>query len=415
MGFLLLGWSISTQTSEAVTRNYTQQTSVSKLYRTFTSMKTTIPFNQPHISGKELYYIAEAHFKGCLAGDGPYTSLCHKHLEALTGCNKALLTHSCTAALEMAALLLDIKPGDEIIMPSYTFVSTANAFVLRGGVPVFVDVREDTLNLDEKLIEQNITAKTKAIVPVHYAGVGCEMDTIVSIAKENNLKVIEDAAQGIMSTYKGKPLGSLGELGTISFHETKNVISGEGGALLVNDPELKVRAEIIREKGTDRSRFYRGEVDKYTWQEVGSSFLPGELIAAFLWAQLEKADSITEKRLSILQDYHNALKELECKGLIRRPIIPAECKHNAHMYYVLLNPNIQRDKVLKRFKDKGISAVFHYVPLHSSPAGKRYSKTLNTLSITDDLAYRLIRLPLWVDLTNNQQDFIISTLIDSLY
>jgi dTDP-4-amino-4,6-dideoxygalactose transaminase len=252
-----------------------------------------IPFNWPYMTGKELYYIAESHFNGRLAGDGPFTKRCHVWLEKRAGGSKAFLTHSCTAALEMAALLLDIQRGDEIIMPSFTFVSTANAFVLRGGVPVFVDIREDTLNLDERLLEAAITTHTRAIVPVHYAGVACEMDTIMSIARQHNLKVIEDSAQGVMATYKGRALGSIGDLGTYSFHETKNVISGEGGALLVNDPKLVSRAEIIREKGTDRSRFFRGEVDKYTWQDMGSSFLPGELIAAFLWAQLEEADRIT--------------------------------------------------------------------------------------------------------------------------
>ena len=300
-----------------------------------------IPFNKPYMTGKELYYIAEAKFGNMLAGDGPFTKRCHQWLEQRTGSAKALLTHSCTAALEMAALLLDIQPGDEIIMPSFTFVSTANAFVLRGGVPVFVDIREDTLNLDERLIEAAITPRTKAIVPVHYAGVACEMDTIMAIARRHGLKVVEDAAQGVMSSYKGRALGSIGDLGAYSFHETKNVISGEGGALLVNDPELALRAEIIREKGTDRSRFFRGEVDKYTWQEVGSSFLPGELIAAFLWAQLEEAERITNDRLASWARYHELLEPLEAKGILRRPVIPEGCQHNAHMYYVLLTPGIR--------------------------------------------------------------------------
>lgn len=262
-----------------------------------------IPFNRPYMTGKELFHIAEAHFNNMLAGDGPFTKRCHSWIEEKTGCAKALLTHSCTAALEMAALLLDIQAGDEVIMPSYTFVSTANAFVLRGGVPVFVDIREDTLNLDERLIEAAITPRTKAIVPVHYAGVACEMDTIMDIARRHGLRVVEDAAQGVMASYKGRALGSIGDLGTFSFHETKNVISGEGGALLVNDPVLALRAEVIREKGTDRSRFFRGEVDKYTWQEVGSSFLPGELTAAFLWAQLEEAQAITARRLVSWERY----------------------------------------------------------------------------------------------------------------
>ncbi|MFK3798189.1 dTDP-4-amino-4,6-dideoxygalactose transaminase [Pseudomonas sp. NPDC088444] len=366
-------------------------------------MTDRIPFNWPHMTGKELYYIAEAHFNGRLAGDGPFTKRCHSWLEERAGCSKAMLTHSCTAALEMAALLLDIEPGDEIIMPSYTFVSTANAFVLRGGVPVFVDVRTDTLNLDERLIESAITSRTRAIVPVHYAGVACEMDTIMSIAQRHNVKVVEDAAQGVMSTYKGRALGSIGDLGAYSFHETKNVISGEGGALLVNLPELAQRAEIIREKGTDRSRFFRGQVDKYTWQEVGSSFLPGELIAAFLWAQLEEAEKIIADRLHSWQRYHEMLEPLESKGLLRRPIVPADCQHNGHMYYVLLADGVDRQLIIDEFRKKEISSVFHYVPLHSSPAGQRYGRTCGDLEVTNRAAERLVRLPLWVGLTEAQQ------------
>ncbi|MDB5988721.1 MAG: DegT/DnrJ/EryC1/StrS family [Herbaspirillum sp.] len=369
-----------------------------------------IPFNWPHMTGKELQYIAEAHANGCLAGDGPFTKLCHEWLEERTKCSKALLTHSCTAALEMAALLLDIRPGDEIIMPSYTFVSTANAFVLRGGVPVFVDIREDTLNLDESLIEAAITSRTRAIAPVHYAGVACEMDTIMSISKHHGLKVVEDAAQGVMASYKGRALGSIGDLGAYSFHETKNVISGEGGALLVNDPQLVLRAEIIREKGTDRSRFFRGEVDKYTWQEVGSSFLPGELIAAFLSAQLEEGDRITQKRLAVWQRYHELLHPLETSGALRRPIVPDECQHNAHMYYVILADGIDRQKVLEEFRHEGISSVFHYVPLHSSPAGQKYSRVHGTLDMTDRQSERLVRLPLWVELTDVEQNRVVDLL-----
>ena len=373
-----------------------------------------IPFNWPHMTGKELYYIAEAHFNGSLAGDGPFTNRCHAWLEKRTGCNKGLLTHSCTAALEMAALLLDIQPGDEVIMPSYTFVSTANAFVLRGGVPVFVDIRGDTLNLDERLIESAITPRTRVIAPVHYAGVACEMDTIMAIAQKHGLKVVEDAAQGVMSTYKGRVLGSIGDLGACSFHETKNVISGEGGALLVNDPALATRAEIIREKGTDRSRFFRGEVDKYTWQEVGSSFLPGELIAAFLWAQLEEAQSITNERLAIWGRYHELLAPFEQKGLLRRPIVPADCQHNAHMYYVLLAPEIDRQKVLSELKKNDINSVFHYVPLHSSPAGQRYGRTHGELEVTARQSERLVRLPIWVGLAPAQQDRIVEMLRNAL-
>ena len=377
-------------------------------------MTERIPFNRPFMTGKELYYIAEAKFGNMLAGDGPFTKRCHEWLERKSGCDKALLTHSCTAALEMAALLLDIKPGDEVIMPSYTFVSTANAFVLRGGVPVFVDIREDTLNLDERLIEAAITPRTRAIVPVHYAGVACEMDAIMTLANRHGLKVVEDAAQGVMASYKGRMLGSIGDLGAYSFHETKNVISGEGGALLVNDPALATRAEIIREKGTDRSRFFRGEVDKYTWQEVGSSFLPGELIAAFLWAQLEEAQRITNERLAIWQRYHELLVPFEQKGLLCRPIVPADCQHNAHMYYVLLAPEIDRNKVLSELKKNDIYSVFHYVPLHSSPAGQRYGRAHGELEVTVKQSERLVRLPLWVGLSPAQQDRIVEVLSNAL-
>lgn len=381
------------------------------LYALLYGMHTQlIPFNRPYMTGKELLYIAEAHLNHILAGDGPFTKRCHSWLEEFSGCTKALLTHSCTAALEMAAILLDIQPGDEVIMPSYTFVSTANAFVLRGAVPVFVDVRDDTLNLDERLIEAAITPRTRAIVPVHYAGVACEMDTIMDIAWRYDLAVVEDAAQGVMATYKGHTLGSIGDLGAYSFHETKNVISGEGGSLLVNNPQFALRAEIIREKGTDRSRFYRGEVDKYTWQEAGSSFLPGELIAAFLWAQLEEADSITRQRLTSWQRYHALLAPLEEHGLLRRPIVPTYCSHNAHMYYVLLSPEIDRQQVLDALKANGIGAVFHYVPLHSSPCGRKYGRIHGDLAVTDSIAARLIRLPLWIGLSEPQQDHVVQIL-----
>ena len=369
-----------------------------------------IPFNRPFMTGKELMYISQAYDNMMLAGDGVFTKRCHLWLENKTGCKKGLLTHSCTAALEMAALLLDIKPGDEIIMPSYTFVSTANAFVLRGGIPVFVDIRADTLNLDENLIESAITNKTRAIVPVHYAGVPCEMDVIISIAKKHNLKVVEDAAQGLMSTYKGRFLGSIGDLGTYSFHETKNIISGEGGALLVNDVALASQAEIIREKGTDRSRFFRGEVDKYTWQEIGSSFLPGELTAAFLWAQFEEAEQITSQRRILWANYHQLLEPLEKKRILRRPIIPSNCQHNAHMYYVILSKELDRQMVLDLLKKNEILSVFHYVPLHSSPAGQRFGRPHGNLKNTEDYSERIIRLPLWINLTKYQQEFIVDIL-----
>ncbi|CAK8720096.1 MAG: dTDP-4-amino-4,6-dideoxygalactose transaminase [Candidatus Electronema aureum] len=368
--------------------------------------KTFIPFNWPYMTGKELSWIAEAHLNGILAGDGPFTQRCNAWLENHTGCYKALLTHSCTAALEMAALLIDTKPGDEIIMPSYTFVSTANAFVLRGGIPVFVDIREDTLNINESLIESAITDRTRAIVPVHYAGVSCEMDTIMSLAQYHQLKVIEDAAQGVMATYKGKTLGTIGDFGAYSFHETKNVISGEGGALLVNDKNLSLRAEIIREKGTDRSRFFRGEVDKYTWQEAGSSFLPGELTAAFLWAQLEEAAVITARRLSLWDKYHATFASIERAGHVRRPVVPEECGHNAHMYYLLLRDIHERTSFIEAMKQDGVNCVFHYVPLHSAPMGLASGRTDGLLTVTNAISERLVRLPLWLGLEQQQERVI---------
>jgi dTDP-4-amino-4,6-dideoxygalactose transaminase len=355
-----------------------------------------IPFNKPYMTGRELEYIAEAHANGHLSGDGTFTKRCHAWLERTTGTRRALLTHSCTGALEMASLLMDLAPGDEVIMPSFTFVSTANAVVLRGAVPVFVDIRADTLNLDENLIESAITPRTRAISVVHYAGVGCEMDAILAIAKRHGLMVVEDAAQGILSTYKGRPLGSIGEVGALSFHETKNIISGEGGALLVNDPKLVERAEIIREKGTNRSQFFRGQVDKYTWVDVGSSYLPSEILAAFLAAQIEDAEAITRRRLALWNRYHDAFSALESRGVLRRPIIPAHCTHNAHMYYVLLNDLETRTRFIAAMKAKDIHPVFHYVPLHSAPAGQRYARTSGPLPITDAAGDRLARLPLWL-------------------
>lgn len=350
------------------------------------------------MTGQEIAYINEAHVNCMLAGDGPFTKRCHQWLEQKTGTHKALLTHSCTAALEMAALLLDIKPGDEVIMPSYTFVSTANAFVLRGGVPVFVDIRPDTLNIDERLIEAAITPKTRVIVPVHYAGVACEMNTIMDIAHRHGLAVVEDAAQGVMSTYKGRALGSIGDMGCFSFHETKNVISGEGGALLVNNPKYAERAEIIREKGTNRSLFFRGQVDKYTWVDKGSSYLPGEVIAAFLFAQLEAAEEITQRRMSISNRYHEAFFDLENQGKLQRPSLPEGCDHNAHMYYLLL-PNLEeRTRFISDLKAQDIYSVFHYIPLHSSPAGRECSRSHGSMALTDDLSDRLVRLPIWIGL-----------------
>jgi dTDP-4-amino-4,6-dideoxygalactose transaminase len=366
----------------------------------------TIPFNKSCLTGKELHYIQEACEQSRLAGNGAFTKKCQAWLENQVGCQKALLTHSCTAALEMAAILIDVQPGDEIIMPSYTFVSTANAFVLRGGVPVFVDIRPDTLNIDEAKIEAAITPKTKAIVPVHYAGVGCEMDAIMQIAKKHGLYVIEDDAQGIMSRYKGKSLGSFGHMATLSFHETKNLGSGEGGALLINDPAFIERAEIIREKGTDRSKFFRGLVDKYTWVDIGSSYLPSEITAAFLLAQLEAAEQITAARLSIWDRYHAVFLELEKNKKVRRPIIPEHCQHNAHLYYLLLPDLEQRDGLISHLKTLGIGAVFHYISLHASLAGRKYARTSSDMANTESLSERLLRLPLWVGLGQYQDEVL---------
>jgi len=363
-----------------------------------------IKFNQPYMTGRELWLISQAHANGHLSGDGAFTKQCHKWLESRIGCKKALLTHSCTAALEMAALLLDLEPGDEVIMPSFTFVSTANAFVLRGAVPVFVDIRQDTLNIDETLIEGAITARTKAICVVHYAGVSCDMDAICTLAKRHGLKVIEDAAQGIFSTYKNRPLGSIGELGALSFHETKNVISGEGGALLVNDASLVERAEVIREKGTNRSKFFRGQVDQYTWVDVGSSYLPGEIVAAFLAAQLDEATEITRRRMAIWDRYHAWAEPHESEGTVRRPIVPEDCTHNAHMYYLLLPSLAARSRFIQRLSDRGVGAVFHYIPLHSSPAGRRFARAHGELAVTDSTSDRLVRLPLWMGIEEHMDE-----------
>ena len=359
-------------------------------------MPNSIPFNKPYMCGKELSFIKEAHENLILAGDGPFTKKCNEYLEQTVGSKKALLTHSCTAALEMTAHLMDLDPEDEIIMPSYTFVSTANAFVLRGAVPVFVDIREDTLNIDENLIERAITPKTKAIVVVHYAGVGCEMDSILNIAQRYNLFVVEDAAQGIMASYKGRPLGSMGDFGCLSFHETKNLHCGEGGALLINNEKYLERAEIILEKGTNRSKFFKGQVDKYRWVGIGSSYLPGELTAAFLSAQLDEANFITKSRLDVWKKYHEIFQDLEDCGKVRRPIIPNECQHNGHIYHLLLDSKYKRDEILKELRKCGIYAVFHYQPLHSSPAGSRFGKIPYNLPITEDISERIIRLPMWI-------------------
>jgi dTDP-4-amino-4,6-dideoxygalactose transaminase len=365
-----------------------------------------IPFNVPYLTGTELSYIREAQRRKQLSGDGLFTRRCQAWIEENLRTHKALLTHSCTAALEMAAILADIQPGDEIIMPSYTFVSTANAFVLRGGVPVFVDIRPDTLNIDEKLIETAITPRTKVIVPVHYAGVGCEMDVIMAIARRHKLLVIEDAAHCVKATYKGRELGSIGHLGALSFHETKNIICGEGGALLINDRKFVERAEIIWQKGTNRKAFQQGKIDKYTWVDIGSSFLPGEITAAFLWAQMQDARRITQKRLDSCRRYHELLAPLEKAGKLRRPVVPKGCEHNAHMYYILLESLQQREQKLKKLEREGVNAVFHYVPLHSSPAGKKYGRLAGKLPVTQDIYERILRLPLFLGLTARQQNTI---------
>jgi dTDP-4-amino-4,6-dideoxygalactose transaminase len=367
-----------------------------------------IPFNRPHATGGEFDYIREAIARGHLAGDGLFSRRCQAWLEAGVGCAKALLTHSGTAALEMAALLGNIAPGDEVIMPSFTFVSTANAFALRGGIPVFVDVRSDTLNLDERQIESAITSSTRAIVAVHYAGVACEMDAIVAIARAHGLVVIEDAAQGLASTYHGRPLGSFGDFAATSFHETKNLIAGEGGALLINAPDAVARAEILREKGTDRSRFFRGEVDKYSWVDVGSSFLPSELTAAFLWAQMESAEEIRRRRLELWGWYHEAFAALEHRGHVRRPVVPDGCAHNAHMFYVLTADGASRDRLLRYLNERGVNAVFHFVPLHDSAAGRRLARAHGPLPNTEQASARLLRLPMWIGLTSADVDRIAS-------
>ncbi|MCU0523295.1 MAG: dTDP-4-amino-4,6-dideoxygalactose transaminase [Elainella sp. Prado103] len=373
---------------------------------------TEIPFNHPLIAGRELDYIRAALSSDHQAGDGAFTHQCQDWLKRRIGSQAALLTHSCTAALEMAAILIDIQPGDEVILPSYTFVSTANAFVLRGAVPVFVEIRPDTLNLDETKVEAAITTKTKAIVPVHYAGVSCAMDRLREIADRHQLYLIEDAAQAIAATYQGKPVGSFGHLAAFSFHETKNVICGEGGALIINDPQLEKRAEIIREKGTNRSQFFRGEVDKYTWVDVGSSFLPSDILAAMLLAQLEQTDYITQRRLDIWQLYHQNLADLEQQGHIRRPIVPADCQPNGHLYYLLTENLAVRTELLSYLKSQGVRSTFHYVPLHNSPAGLKYGRSAGSLAITEALSDRLVRLPLGGAMTLSEAQRVIEVVLD---
>ena len=368
---------------------------------------TEIPFNRPYVTGREFLYVREAIENGHLSGSGPFTERCNRWLEECIGSEQALLTHSCTAALEMAAMLLDIGPGDEVVMPSFTFVSAANAVVLRGGTPVFTDVRPDTLNIDESKVGAAITSKTRAIFAVHYAGVGCAMNELLAIAAEARTPLVEDAAQGILASYDGRPLGSFGSLAALSFHETKNVHSGEGGVLLINDASLAERAEILLDKGTNRRRFFRGQVDKYSWVDIGGSYAPSEINAAFLWAQLEDAEAITERRFAIWRAYHEAFAELEERGIARRPVIPSACSHNAHMYYLLLPDLETRSRFIEELKQVGIYAVFHYVPLHSSDAGRRFGRTAGELAVTDEMSERLIRLPLWPGMTDEDVERVI--------
>lgn len=373
-----------------------------------------IPFNKPFIAGKELYYIAQAVTYGNLAGDGYFTKACQRLLEERFGIRKVLLVPSGTAALELAAMLCNLQPGDEVIMPSYTFVSTASAFVRAGARPVFVDIRPDTLNLDENLIEAAITERTRAIVPVHYAGVSCEMERILAIARKYNLLLVEDAAQGVNSFYNGRALGSIGHLGCYSFHETKNYICGEGGALCINDARFVERAEILRDKGTDRQKFFRGEVDKYTWVDLGSSFVISEICAAFLYGQLELLDAIARRREEIYQNYRRLLKPLEAQGMLRLPTIPEDCRSNYHMFYILLPTADERDKMLEHLRSEGIHAVFHYVPLHTSPMGRTFGYKEGDLPVTEDLAGRLIRLPMYFDLTASEAVFVRDTIAEAL-
>lgn len=374
----------------------------------------SIPFTRVHLTGNELDYIGQVLEASHLAGDGPFTRRCERLLEELTGATRALLTHSCTAALEMAAILADAGPGDEVIMPSFTFVSTANAFVLRGATPVFVDIEPETFTIDPNRVAAAVTSKTRAIVPVHYAGVACDLDAILAIASRANAIVIEDAAQSLLSTYAGRPLGGIGRMAALSFHETKNVTSGEGGALLLNDPALIERAEVIREKGTDRSRFFRGQVDKYTWTDLGSSYLPPEIVAAFLLAQLEHAREITEMRAHVWRTYHTLLEPLEQAGLLQRSADVFAKGGNAHLYAILLPSLAQRTRVIDVLRSRGIYAAFHYVPLHTSPAGQRYGRTAGDLPVTNDIADRLLRLPLWPDMTPDHVALVVETIAAAL-
>jgi dTDP-4-amino-4,6-dideoxygalactose transaminase len=376
-------------------------------------MKTySLPFNRPFLAGKELYYIAQSVLSGHTAGDGQFTKKCQTLMEEKFGATKILLTHSCTAALEMAAILCEVGPGDEVILPSFTFVSTANAFYLRGAKLVFVDVQQDTLNMDVAQIEEAITDCTKVIVPVHYAGIGCEMDTIVDIANRYNLYVVEDAAQGVNSKYKNKYLGTIGDIGTYSFHETKNFICGEGGAIVINNEKFIERAEIIREKGTNRSKFFRGEVDKYTWVDIGSSFLPSDILAAFLYAQLENMEAINKRRGRLFDYYYKALIPLVNDGKLRLPYVSSECESNSHLFYIILKDENTRNALMDYLKSRGILAVFHYLPLHLSKVGRSMGYTDGQLPVTESMSGRLLRLPFYHDMTSEEQAEVVNTIRD---
>ena len=374
--------------------------------------KYKISFNKPFLAGKELYYIAQSVLGGHTAGDGPFTKKCQAFMEEKFGANKILLTHSCTAALEMAAILCDVVPGDEVILPSFTFVSTANAFYLRGAKLVFVDVQQDTLNMDVTQIEDCITDRTRAIVPVHYAGIGCEMDTIMDIANRYNLYVVEDAAQGVNSKYKNKYLGTIGDIGTYSFHETKNFICGEGGAIVMNNQKFVERAEIIREKGTNRTKFFRGEVDKYTWVDIGSSFLPSDILAAFLYAQLENMEAINKRRSRLFDYYYKALIPLVNDGKLRLPYVSSECESNSHLFYIILKDENTRNALMDHLKSRGILAVFHYLPLHLSQVGRSMGYADGQLPVTEAMSGRLLRLPFYHDMTSGDQAEVVNTIKD---
>ena len=371
---------------------------------------TSIPFNRPYLAGKELFYIAQAVLSGRTAGDGFYTKKCQNFLEEKFNAEKILLTHSCTAALEIAAFLCEVSPGDEVILPSFTFVSTANAFYLRGAKPVFVDINKDTLNIDEKKIEDAITEKTKVIIPVHYAGVGCNMNYITQIAKENNIFIVEDAAQGVNAMYKDKFLGTIGDIGAYSFHETKNYICGEGGAIVINNPLLIERAEILREKGTDRSKFFRGEVDKYTWVDLGSSYLPSDILSAFLFAQLENMEQINTRRENLFNYYYRELIPLANDGKIRLPYISNDCTSNCHLFYIIMEDEETRDNLMEYLKSKGISALFHYLPLHLSKIGLSLGYKDGQLPVTEGMSSRLLRLPFFLEMSDEEKIYVVDTI-----